>query len=293
MAVKLEEKPQALKRPIPAVAPQRIVIGEAANDTEGTLWDRRHLIGLMVHRDFIGRYRGSLLGAFWPVINPIGHLLLYTYLFCVILKVRFSSDASTANFALYLMAGLLPWGCLSESLSRSTTVVLESPNLVKRVVFPLQILPLVLVVSSLLSEMVALVILFVFAAISTGHLHATVLYLPLVLGAQVLFTAGLSWILAAIGVFVRDFKHIMALALSAWMYTTPIVYPASSMPAGLKWVLWINPMAGIVSDYRHILLEGKSPDWPMFGVYATISIVICLSGYAFFKRTKKTFADVI
>src|ERR1700726_3982784 len=129
MAVSLEEK---VARTVPTTPARgvRIVESGAGPEEPSGLWARRHLIGLMVHRDFIGRYRGSLLGAFWPLINPIGHLLLYTYLFCVILKVRFSSDASTANFALYLMAGLLPWGCLSESLSRSTTVVLESPNLV-------------------------------------------------------------------------------------------------------------------------------------------------------------------
>ncbi len=271
----------------------RVVEGDPKDTPSDSLWSRRDLIGLMVHRDFIGRYKGSLLGAFWPLINPIGHLLLYTFLFSVVLKVKFGADGSTSNFALYLMSGLLPWGCLSESLSRSTTVILESPNLVKRVVFPVQILPLVLIISSLLSEMVAFSILFVAATICLKTVHSTILFLPLILVSQVMFTAGLSWFLASVGVFVRDFRHIMALALSAWMYTTPIVYPASSLPERLKFLLWANPMAGIVTDYRHVLLEGKPPDWPLYCLYTTIACVICFSGYYFFQRTKKTFADVI
>lgn len=297
MAVGLEEKPVLTETP-PAVQRKshggvRVVVGEATADSDDGLWARRHLIGLMVHRDFIGRYKGSLLGAFWPFINPLGHLLLYTFLFSVVLKVRFGNDGSTTSFALYLMAGLLPWSCLSESLSRATTVILESPNLVKRVVFPLQILPFVLVVSSLFSEMVAMTFLVIAATILTKTLHVTVLYLPLVMASQIIFTAGMSWAFASIGVFVRDFRHIMALALSAWMYTTPIVYPASSLPANLKFLLWLNPMAGIVTDYRRVLLEGKPPDWPIYATYTTVAIIICVLGKGFFQKTKKTFADVI
>jgi lipopolysaccharide transport system permease protein len=280
----------------PAAAPTRgvrIVEGGSSSEERTGLWARRHLIALMVHRDFSGRYRGSLLGTFWPLINPLGHLLLYTFLFSVVLKVKFGADGSTGNFALYLMAGLLPWGCLSESLSRSTTVILEAPNLVKRVVFPVEILPLVLVISSFMSELVAFSILLVASTICLGKINPTILFLPLIMLSQVLFTLGLSWLLSSVGVFVRDFRHFMALGLSAWMYTTPIVYPASALPAQLKVLLWLNPMAGIVMDYRRVVLEGKSPDWPMYAVYTTVAICLCAAGWQFFQRTKKTFADVI
>jgi lipopolysaccharide transport system permease protein len=294
MSVGVAEKPVG---PVPSPAPSgrgvRIVVGQPEKEQGGGLWERRDLIGLMVHRDFIGRYRGSLLGAFWPFINPVGHLILYTFLFSVVLKVKFGADGSTGNFALYLMSGLLPWSCLSESLSRSTTVILESPNLVKRVVFPVQILPFVLVVSSLLSELVAFSVLFVATAICMHTVNVTILFLPIILLSQVLFTAGLSWMLASVGVFVRDFRHIMALALSAWMYTTPIVYPASSLPERLKFLLWVNPMAGIVTDYRRVLLEGKPPDWPVYAAYTAVAVIAYVVGLTFFQRTKKTFADVI
>lgn len=274
-------------------APRHGVRISTENDGSSNLWSHRHLIGLMVHRDFIGRYKGSLLGAFWPLINPLGHLVLYTFLFSIVLKVRFGNDPSTSNFALYLMAGLLPWGCLAESLARSTTVILESPNLVKRVVFPLEILPLVLVASSFLSEMVAFVILIAATTICLGTVHPTILFLPLIVVSQLLFTAGLSWLLASLGVYIRDFRHIMSLALSAWMYTTPIVYPATSLPANLQFLLYANPMAGIVTDYRHVLIEGQPPDWTLYASYTAVALAVALIGYTFFYKTKKSFADII
>ncbi|HEY9778137.1 MAG TPA: ABC transporter permease [Planktothrix sp.] len=266
--------------------------GSPSEPPEG-LWARRELIGLMVKREFSGKYRGSLLGTLWPVINPIGHLILYTFLFCVVLKVRLGNDGSMSNFALYLMAGLLPWSCLSDSLSRSTTVILESPNLVKRAVFPLEILPLVGVISAVLNELPALGILFVATIIFFHQVHVTALFLPLILVSQVLFVSGLSWWLASLGVYIRDFRHVMTLALSAWMYATPIVYPPTALPANLQFMLWLNPMAGIVGDYRHVLLDGRPPDWKMYAVYTTVALVICLAGHRFFMNTKKSFADVM
>ncbi|HEY9712546.1 MAG TPA: ABC transporter permease, partial [Chroococcales cyanobacterium] len=274
MSVLLDEKTESTRaqagNPMTAAvaAPTAPAQGAAPQSPRG-LWGNRHLLWLMVHRDFIGRYKGSLLGAFWPLINPLGHLVLYTFLFSVVLKVKFGNDPSTSNFALYLMAGLLPWGCLAEALSRSTTVILESPNLVKKVVFPLEILPMMLVVSSFLSELVAFGILLVATVLVTGKLQATILFLPLIVATQLVFMAGLSCLLASLGVYIRDFRHVMALALSAWMYGTPIVYPASALPANLQFILWINPMAGIVTDYRRVLLEGLPPDWLRFAAYTT------------------------
>ncbi len=277
----------------PRIPGSRISTVAAGSEAPTSLWGNRALIGLMVHRDFIGRYKGSLLGAFWPLINPIGHLVLYTFLFCIVLKVKFGGVDSTSNFALYLMAGLLPWGCLAEALSRSTTVILESPNLVKRVVFPLQILPVVLVISSLLSELVGFGILLAATTLVLHKVNPTILFLPLIVISQVLFAGGLSCLLASLGVFIRDIRHLMALALSAWMYATPIVYPASALPENLRFLIWLNPMAGIVTDYRRVLLEGNPPDWPVFCSYTVVALIAWFLGYGFFQKTKKSFADII
>ncbi|MBP9094637.1 ABC transporter permease [bacterium] len=257
------------------------------------LWQQRHLLSLMVKRDCIGRYKGSLLGLLWPLINPLGHLLLYTFLFSVVLKVKFGTSGSTSNFALYLMAGLLPWGAFAEALARSSTVILEHPNLVKRVVFPLQILPLVTVLSALVTEAIAFLTLLAGVLLYNHGLPSSLIYLPLIITSQILLTAGISWFVASLSVYIRDIRHLIALGLSAWMYGTPIVYPATALPEKIQFILWLNPMAGIVMDYRRVVLEGLTPDWQHYGVYTAMAVIVCVIGFKFFEGTKKSFADVM
>lgn len=257
------------------------------------LWQLRPLIELMVRRDLQGRFRGSVMGAFWSVINPLGHMLLYTFVFSIVLKVRLGPDASTGSFALFLMAGLLPWQSLSESCLRATTTILENPNLVKRVVFPLEILPLVAVISSMVTEVIALTLLAIIACISLHTVHWTLIYLPLILFSQFLFVGGVAWLLSSMGVFLQDIRHAISLFLSAWMYSTPIVYPASQLPASLKFLLWINPMAGLIGDFRRTILEGLPPDWNSYFAYTSVGLILWFAGYFFFYRIKKSFADVM
>lgn len=299
MAVDLKDASKNADVPVTeASAGPRLAMGGsnlgALVDTRMTdLWRFRQLTGLMVKRDLLGRYKGSLLGSFWPLINPAGHLLLYTFLFSVILKVKFGDTPGTSNFALCLMTGLIPWGAFAESVARSTTVVLENPNLVKRVVFPLEILPLVSVISSFASQGLALLILLAGAIVVTGNVHASMLYLPVISISLLLLTCGISWFLSSFGVFVRDTRHFMSLALSAWMYATPIVYPETALPANFKWLSYVNPMSGIVNDYRRVLLEGLAPDWGRFAIYTGFAIVAWFGGYYFFSKTKKTFIDIM
>lgn len=290
MNTSLEERAQAKSLPINGnqVEPKAVSLSGLSG-----LWQHRNLMLMMVKRDSLGKYKGSLLGALWPLINPLGHLILYTFLFCIVLKVRLGTDDSMGNFALYLMSGLLPWGAFSEALSRASTVILEYPNLVKRVVFPLSILPLVTVLSPLTTEAMAFSMLTVGVVLVTHKLHATLIFLPLLVASQVMLTAGLAWMLASLGVYIRDIKHMMALALAAWMYGTPIVYPASKLPAEFQFLIWLNPMAGLVIDYRRVLLEGLPPDWPHYFAYTALAVVVCFLGFSFFEKTKKSFADVM
>jgi len=279
-------------------AGHRIVDRKSVGDTRANsglfgLWHNRNLIGLLIHQDFIGRYKGSLLGAVWPLLNPLGHMVLYTFLFSIILGVRFGSAAGTVGFALNLMAGFLPWTAMAEALSSSATKILEVPNLVKRVVFPLEVLPLVLSISAFMTCCISLLLLIGFNAILMQKIYWTVLLLPMVLLPHFLFTAGLAWFIASIGVFVRDTRHMISLGLSAWMYASPVVYPASMLPANLKFILWINPVAGIITDYRRLILEGNLPEVTSYAVYASISVIACMVGYAFFMKTKQAFADVM
>lgn len=294
MNVSLEDKAQEKALLINENEKKRKSTPTQANATGfGVLWQNRNLVLMMVKRDSLGKYKGSLLGALWPLVNPLGHLILYTFLFCVILKVKFDANGGIGNFALYLMSGLLPWGAFAESASRSCTVILEYPNLVKRVVFPLPILPLVTVLSPLVTEGMAFCMLIV-AILATMHtIYPTVVFIPLITLSQILLTAGIAWTLSSLGVYIRDMKHIMALMLSAWMYATPIVYPAEKLPAECQFLLWINPMAGIVMDYRRTLLQGLAPDWNHYFVYTAMAIVCFFIGFKFFDKTKKSFADVM
>ncbi|MBX9670738.1 MAG: ABC transporter permease [Candidatus Obscuribacterales bacterium] len=284
----------------PSVAPtQTIKVDERVAERGSSLaallnlWNLRNLISLMVHRDFTGRYKGSLLGALWPLLNPLGHMFLYTFLFNVILQVRFGKNAGTGDFALYLMCGFLPWSAMAESIASSTTKVLELPNLVKRVVFPLETLPLIVSISSFLSGSISIVLLILFAAFRQHGLHSTILFVPLIFIPHFLFTAGLSWFFGSLGVFVRDCRHFIALALSAWMYMTPILYPPERMPAHLQFLLWLNPMAGIITDYRHVIIEGQLPNFAWYAEYSLVSLVVFLLGFHFFYKTKHSFADIV
>lgn len=306
MSVELAEQKTETRPPLPPLPPDNRrrggpdrsgPNGRGPSDTIGGLlhlWALRHLIAQFVERDFAGRYKGSLLGRLWPLINPLGHMILYTFLFGIILKVRFSSNASPSDFALYLMSGFLPWAAMSESLASSTTKILEFPNLVKRVVFPLEILPLVQAISSFTSGFIAVGLLIVVAAVMQQHVpYATVMYVPLIMIPHFLFTAGLSWLLASLGVFVRDMRHFISLGLSAWMYATPILYPVDRMPENLQFLLWINPMAGIINDYRRVILQNQAPDFAWYGLYSAIAVVVFLVGFSFFKKTQTSFADVM
>lgn len=291
MSVQLDENPELAFLHAPAEATSRI----AANNSRSMfdLWSMRHLIGVMVKRDLVGRYKGSVMGFFWTIINPLGHLLLYTFVFSVILKVKFGVEGGTGNFAMYLMAGMLPWGGLAESLQRATTAITEQPNLVKRVVFPLEVLPLAVSVSSLISVVVGIVLLLIVSTVMTHTFHWTVVFLPLIMLSQFIFVTGVSWLLSSLGVYLHDLRHMISLTLSIWMYATPIVYPATAFPPKIQFLVWANPMAGIVTDFRRVMLEGKPPDWPMFALYTTVALVTWCVGYYFFCKTKRSFADVV
>ncbi|MDZ4835093.1 MAG: ABC transporter permease [Candidatus Melainabacteria bacterium] len=284
---------EALKPQLRSVDELEAAAKESSWSALLNLWGKRHLISLMVQRDFTGRYKGSLLGALWPLLNPLGHMILYTFLFNVILQVRFGKSASSGDFALYLMSGFLPWTAMAESVSSSTTKVLELPNLVKRCVFPLETLPLIVVISSFLSGSIALLLLIAFAGFRQHGIHPTIVFVPMILIPHFLFSAGMSWFLGSLGVFIRDCRHFIALALSAWMYMTPILYPPERMPEHLQFLFWINPMAGIITDYRRVIIEGQFPNFFNYGVYTLISLAVCLAGFHFFHKTKRSFADVV
>jgi lipopolysaccharide transport system permease protein len=254
-----------------------------------TIWRNRALIRVMVRRDILGRYRGSFAGSFWTVINPL--LLMLTYFFVFGYLIR-DPGRSPTEFAVYFLAGMLPWLPFSEATGRAPGVILEHRSFVKKLVFAVETLPVNLVVSGLVTEMFA-VLLFCGLLLALRHgVPLTVLWLPVLLVPQALFTAGVSWFLAGLGAFVRDLGQIIGFVLTAWFFMTPICYP-EEMLASKAPILTKNPMYILVRAYRAIFLENHAPALGAMWKFSLLAAAVFVLGHAWFYKLKKSFADMI
>jgi lipopolysaccharide transport system permease protein len=268
-------------------------VGRAFVYPIATIWNNRSLIRTMVRRDILGRYRGSFAGAFWTLLNPLLLMLTYFFVFGVVLRARFESDPSRAGFALYFLAGMLPWLAFSEAAGRAPYVMLEHRNFVKKLVFAVETLPFNLVVSGLVSEIFGLALFSAGFLIVRGTLPASMLWLPALIVPQIMFTAGVAWFLAALGVFVRDLGQVIGFLLTVWFFLTPICYPESSLPAAAVPLLSKNPIYVLVRGYRAVFLEGHAPDFGSLWKLWLLSAVIFVAGHAWFYKLRKSFADII
>ncbi|MCU1334794.1 MAG: type transporter, partial [Bryobacterales bacterium] len=251
------------------------------------------LMGSMVRRDILARSRGSFGGTVWAFLNPLLLMATYFFVFGVVLRTRFGADTSRTGFVLYFLAGMLPWLAFSEAVGRSPYVILEYRSFVKKIVFPLETLPVNLVISGAITEAFGLLIFLIGLLAVRGAVPASVIWLPLLFVPQILFTAGMCWILAATGVFVRDLGQIAGYLLTLWFFLTPICYPESQLPASAIHVLRFNPLFVLVKAYRAVLLENQAPT--LRGVVGLwiLSVAVAVIGYAWFHRLRKSFADVI
>lgn len=263
------------------------------NNPLAALIQHYELIRMMVNRDVSARYRGSFMGMGWAVLQPLMMLLLYTFVFSLVLKVKFGVHSSPYTFALYLFCGMLPWLAISDAIGRATTVVGDHTNLVKKVVFPLEVLPTIPVVSALVSQLIGTGVFMVGMIALDKPLHWTIALLPLLVLPQLLFSMGIAWLVASIGVFIRDLGQAIGLMLTTWMFLTPIFYPADAIPDRFQWVLALNPLAVLVHLYRDIFLEGRLPDALTYlGLLAFAGLIFGL-GFMWFEKTKRSFADVL
>lgn len=256
------------------------------------------LLRSLVRRDLEARYQGSVLGNLWPLLNQLSQLLIYTYVFSIVLKVKLSlrglPEDNSITFGLWLFAGLLPWIAFTGGLSQAATSVINQPNLVKKVVFPLALLPLVPVLSAFIESAFGLAALIVLVAIASGTLHATLALLPLIWVTQLLLAAGLGYLTAGLTVFLRDIPQTIGVVLNLWFYLTPIVYPASVIPEQFRdWVFWLNPPAAIAEVYRDLILVGKVTHWQEWGVSFGMSLLAFIAGLWVYRRLRPAFADVL
>jgi lipopolysaccharide transport system permease protein len=259
-----------------------------------TIAQNHRLIRSMARRDILARYRGSFGDVFWTVLNPLLLMATYFFVFGIVLQSRIGADQSRTGFALYFLAGMLPWLAFSEPVGRAASVILEHRNFVKKLVFPLDTLPVNHVVAGLVTELFGAGVFIAALLIIRHAVPAAVLWLPLLLVPQLLFTLGICWFLAALGVYMRDLGQIMVLVLTIWFFITPICYPESTnLSPAVTAVMRQNPLYVLVRGYRAVFLEGHAPELlPLLKLWA-IALALFFLGHVWFYRLRKSFADVI
>lgn len=259
-----------------------------------SFWRNKSLIRSMVQREVVGRYKGSLLGISWSLATPIFMLLTYTFVFSVIFKARWGggSDSKT-EFALLLFAGLIMFNLFAECISRAPNLILANVNYVKKVVFPLEVLPWVSMGSALFHFTVSLGVWLVAYLMLFGVPHWHAVLLPLVVLPLVLFVMGLSWALASLGVYLRDVGQIIGIIITILMFLSPIFYPASALPEAYRPIMFYNPLTLPIEMARDLLYWGKVPKLSSLAIYTVGTSIFATLGFAWFQRTRKGFADVI
>lgn len=251
----------------------------------------------MIKREVLGRYRGSFLGLLWSFVNPILMLAVYTFVFSIVFQVRVEQATTLYNdkfaFAVLLFAGLIVFNLFSECLSRAPGLILSNINYVKKIIFPLEILPWITLGAALFHAGINFLVLLVFLIGIDHPIHWTMIYLPVIVLPFILLIMGLSWLLASIGVFVRDIGQFIGLVLTVLMFMSPIFYPASALPESVRDYLFLNPLTFIIEQVRGVTLYGRLPDWDGLMIYYGIAFLMAWGGLLWFEKTRKGFADVL
>lgn len=254
----------------------------------------RNLIRALVSREVGGRYKGSMLGIFWSFFTPVFMLVVYTFVFSVVFKARWAGGGgSKSEFALVLFSGLLVFNLFSECVNRAPGLILANTNYVKKIVFPLEILPLVSLGAGLFHAAVSLLAWLIFYVALFGIPPVTIFLLPLVLFPLLLLTLGISWFLASISVYLRDIGQFIGILTTAMLFLSPIFYPLSALPDSYQAILQANPLTVPVEMARDVLFWGKAPQWGSLAIYSGVSVLVAWFGFFWFQKTRKGFADVI
>ncbi len=254
------------------------------------------LIRQLIGRDLALRYRGSVLGLAWTILTPLALLAIFTYVFAVVFKARWpglADDAGKAEFALAIFCGIVCFALFSEPVGRAPGLIVSSVSYVKRIVFPLEILPVVAVCSALVIFIVNLCVLLAATLVVRGEIPLSAVVLPIVVVPIVVLALGVSWFLASLGCYLRDVGHAVTLILQMLFFLTPIFYPLAAVPEPYRTIVGLNPITTAVESARGALLMDRWPDWPALGMALLMSLVVAQLGYAWFVSTKRGFADVL
>jgi len=260
-----------------------------------SLWRNRQLIAQMTRREVMGRYKGSVMGLAWSFFNPVFMLVVYTFVFSVIFKSRWGvgGEESKSQFAVVLFVGMIVHGLFAEVLNRAPGLIISNVNYVKKVVFPLEILPVIAMGATLFHSLISLGVLLTTIALFNGHLYWTAIFTPLVLLPLVIFTLGLAWMLASLGVFLRDVGQTIGIFTMVMLFLSPVFYPVTALPEEFRPWLMANPLTFIIEQAREVLIWGRLPNWTGLGGYTLVATAIAWGGYAWFQKTRKGFADIL
>lgn len=258
-------------------------------------WRNRQLIVQMTKREVVGRYKGSAMGLAWSFFNPVFMLMVYTFVFSVVFKARWGlgDEESKTQFAVVLFVGMIVHGLFAEVLNRAPSLILSNVNYVKKVVFPLEILPAISMGAALFHSLVSLSVLLIAFAIFNGYLHWTTVFAPLVILPLVILTLGLAWMLASLGVFLRDVGQTIGIVTTVMLFLAPVFYPVTAVPERFRPFIMANPLTFIIEQAREVLIWGHLPNWLGLGLYTLAAIAVAWAGYAWFQKTRKGFADVL
>ena len=260
-----------------------------------SLWRNRQLIVQMTKREVVGRYKGSVMGLAWSFFNPVFMLVVYTFVFSMVFKSRWGvgGEESKTQFAVVLFVGMIVHGLFAEVLNRAPGLILSNVNYVKKVVFPLEILPVIAMGATLFHSLISLGVLLTTFALFNGYLHWTAIFTPLVLLPLVILTLGLAWMLASLGVFLRDVGQTIGIITTVMLFLSPVFYPMTALPEEFRPWLMANPLTFIIEQAREVLIWGHLPNWTGLGGYTLVAAAIAWAGYAWFQKTRNGFADVL
>lgn len=259
-----------------------------------TLWQQRDLLKSLAWRDIAMRYKGSSIGLLWAIITPLLLLAIYTAVFSGIFQARWGQTGGPLEYALQLFVGLTVHGLAAECLNRSPAVMLNNVSYVKRVVFPLHLLPLVTLASALFHFVISVIILVLFYIVTKQHIPVMgIIYTPIIILPYVVWLSGISYLLSGLGVYFRDITQLMGLITTILLFLSPVFYPASMLPERLQVIFMFNPLTLIIEQVRAVLLDGGSPDWSGLGLYAIGALLMLAVGIWSFKKMRRGFADVL
>lgn len=259
------------------------------------LWSHRTLIGQLVWREINQRYRASYLGMVWAFLTPLLMLLVYTFVFSVVLKTRWRGEVETPpeEFALIVFSGLAAFSVFADVTSRAPSLVLAVPNYVKKVVFPLEVLPIVALGTALINSGIMVSAVFVGHLLLAHSISATFFLLPLMYLPLIFLCLGLGWFLASLGVYVRDIGQGIGLVVQMIFFLSGVFYPITIVPEPFRSFMLLNPIATIIIGFRQILLWGETPNWGLWAVWTVVALLFAWLAYIWFFKTKKGFADVM